>query len=160
MFVDCTKIEWQIFRDTENTEKSRKIEYKQKTRKITENSIFTTQKQKISKKSLCLEYFKVKFIIKISDLLNCSENLTKTSYFICQCGIVGLSCVSLHFQTLHSSKKTLHKIPEHSKNYNHRKSWNLTFKKTENLPLYTKRSMLWLVGQRGASLLTDLRGLI
>ena len=30
-------------------------------------------------------------------------------------------------------KKTLRKIPENRENYDHEKSWNLTFKKTEKL---------------------------
>ena len=45
----CT-LEWQIFCDTENTEKSQKLSTKQKTQKIAENSIFMTQLQKISMK--------------------------------------------------------------------------------------------------------------
>ena len=40
------RLEWQVFRDTENTEKSRKLSTKRKTRKIAENSVFATQKKK------------------------------------------------------------------------------------------------------------------
>ena len=36
------KLEWQNFRNTENTEKLRKLSTKRKTRLITENSIFAT----------------------------------------------------------------------------------------------------------------------
>ena len=39
-------VEWQVFHDMENTEKSRKLSTKRKTRKIAENIIFETQKQK------------------------------------------------------------------------------------------------------------------
>ena len=48
--------------NTLNTEKLR-VEYK------TENTVLATQTTKYQRKSLFLEYFKVKFII-ISDLLN------------------------------------------------------------------------------------------
>ena len=57
-------IEWQVFRDTENTEKSRKVRTKRKTWKIAENSVFETQNKKYPRKSLFSEYFNVKFMIK------------------------------------------------------------------------------------------------
>ena len=39
------RLEWQVFRDTENMEKSQKLSTKQKTQKIAEISVFVTQKQ-------------------------------------------------------------------------------------------------------------------
>ena len=50
------KLEWQVFRDTENTEKSRKFSTKWKTRKNVENSICPTQNKNF-KKIMVLEYF-------------------------------------------------------------------------------------------------------
>ena len=78
------RLEWQVFRDTENTEKSRKFSTKRKTRKNVENSVCPTQNKKYQKNHGFKKISKIKFI---SDLLNCSQNLTKNSQFICQCGI-------------------------------------------------------------------------
>ena len=53
---------WQVVCDTKNTEKSRKLSTKWKIQKIAENSFFETQNQKYIRKSLFLEYFKVKIL--------------------------------------------------------------------------------------------------
>ena len=50
-------MEWQVFRDTENTEKIMEMSTKQKTQKIVENSMLATQKTKISKKIIVLKIF-------------------------------------------------------------------------------------------------------
>ena len=63
------KLEWQVFHNTEKTEKSWKLGTKWKTWKITENTSFLTQIQKYQRKSLFSEYFEIKFIIKSSNLL-------------------------------------------------------------------------------------------
>ena len=138
------KLEWQVFRDTENTEKSQKFSTKRKTRKIAENSVFATQETKISKKILFLEDFKVKIIIEnlrlVKLLFKFNKNFTVSVNMQMHAKIC-LPCWSLYFQfqTLHSLKtkqnKTLRKIQENSENYNRGKSRNLTFQKTENLPL-------------------------
>ena len=64
--------------------------------------------------------FEVNSSLKYSDLSNCSENLTKTPYFICQCGIgrptLPISTLSDHRHCI--PQKTLRKIPENSENYN------------------------------------------
>ena len=50
----CYDVVWQVFRGTENAEKSRKLRTKWK---IVENSVFATQNKKYPRKSLFLEYF-------------------------------------------------------------------------------------------------------
>ena len=62
-------LEWQVFRDMENTGKLQKLSTKRKTQIITENIVFSSQKQKNKRKSLFLRYFKVTFII--INLLTC-----------------------------------------------------------------------------------------
>ena len=44
------KLEWQVFRDTENGKKSRKSSRTRKTQKITENSIFWSKTKIQAKK--------------------------------------------------------------------------------------------------------------
>ena len=46
-------LEWQILRDTENTEKSQKLRAKWKTWKIIEKSIFMSQKKNSIQENLC-----------------------------------------------------------------------------------------------------------
>ena len=48
------RLECEVFRDTENKDKSQKLRTKQK---IEENTFFATKKQKYPRKSLFLEYF-------------------------------------------------------------------------------------------------------
>ena len=68
------RIEWQVFRNTENAKKSRKLNIG-KSRK----TAILQLKNKKSRKSVFLGYPKVKFsILKLSHLLNCPERLTKT----------------------------------------------------------------------------------
>ena len=47
-------LEWQVFHNMENTEKSRKLSAK---RKIMENSVYESQKQNISKKIAVFKIF-------------------------------------------------------------------------------------------------------
>ena len=51
------KLEWQVFRNTENTEKSWKLSTKRKTWKITENNVFVTQKEEKIKKIIIFGIF-------------------------------------------------------------------------------------------------------
>ena len=51
---------WQVFRDTENTEKSQKLSTKRKTQKIAENNVFCDSKQKISKEIIAFRIFQNK----------------------------------------------------------------------------------------------------
>ena len=62
-------LEWQVFRDTENTEK---LGTKEKIQKIAEYSILATENKKYLNKLLSLEYFKTEF--NISHLLSCSKD--------------------------------------------------------------------------------------
>ena len=84
--MDCTKLEWQIFHDTE---KITEIEYKIENTVITENSVFATQKnKKYPRKLLFLKYLKVKFIIKNLRLVKLLWKFNKNFIvYICQCGI-------------------------------------------------------------------------
>ena len=59
-------LEWQVFHDTENTEKSRKLSTKWK---IMENSLLVTQNKKYIRNSLFLEYCEVNCFIKILRLV-------------------------------------------------------------------------------------------
>ena len=42
---DVTRVEWQVFRDTENTEELGKLSTKRKTQKIAESCVFATEKE-------------------------------------------------------------------------------------------------------------------
>ena len=67
--MDCDKklrtagfrLEWQVFRNTENTEKSLKLGTKWK---IAENTVYATLNKKYARKSMFFKYFKIKFIFK------------------------------------------------------------------------------------------------
>ena len=106
-------LEWQVFCDKVNTEKSRKLSTKRKTRKIAENNVFATQSQKNPRKSLCLEYFKVNFIVRnlrnVKLLLNFNKKiiLYLSMWYVCRYAYK--HCIP---------QNTLRKIPEHSENYN------------------------------------------
>ena len=81
------RIEWQIFSNTRNMEKSQKLSTKLKTLKISETLLFVNQNKKYSKKSLFLKYFKVKCSIENLKLVKLLLKFNKCFIVFLQPGI-------------------------------------------------------------------------
>ena len=59
-YIELLKLEWQVFRDTESTEKSRILSTKRKRQKIAENTFFVTEKQKMPENHCLYRLFETK----------------------------------------------------------------------------------------------------